>query len=668
MNVTASFGGDEREWLEPDGLGGFASGTVSGIRTRRYHALLLAATTPPTGRMALVNGFDAWAEIDGARVALTTQRYLPDVLHPDGAARIEHFAAEPWPTWTMRVRPDLAVRQEIVVPHGHAAAIVTWRLVEAPAGAAVRLVVRPFLSGRDYHATHHENGGCDTRARVDGGAVRWQPYAGVPVITSHANAAYAHEPVWYRSFLYAAERERGLDDHEDLLSPGTLTFDLSAGDAVWMLEAGPSVAGMDVVATAASLRGAERARREAFGSALERAADAYLVRRGEGATVIAGYPWFTDWGRDTFIALRGLCLATGRVDEARSILLEWSDAVSLGMLPNRFADAGETPEFNAVDASLWFVVAVRDLCDAADAGRTALSSSERQRLLVAVTEILEGYAAGTRYGIRLDDDGLLACGEPGVQLTWMDAKVGDWVVTPRIGKPVEVQALWLSALAFAARWDGRWQVPYVRGRMAFAQRFWNPNGQCLYDVVDVDHVADRVDPLFRPNQIFAVGGLGESLLDPDRTRVVLDAIERRLLAPLGLRSLAPGEPGYTAHYAGGPRERDAAYHQGTVWPWLLGPFVEAWLASRGRTGEARQEARRRFVAPLLAHLEEAGLGHVSEIADAEPPHTPRGCPFQAWSVGELVRMEAMVADTAARAASDEGQAAARDGVKPSSVR
>jgi glycogen debranching enzyme len=204
--------------------------------------------------------------------------------------------------------------------------------------------------------------------------------------------------------------------------------------------------------------------------------------------------------------------------------------------------------------------------------------------------------------------------------------------------------------------------------MAFAQRFWNPNGQCLYDVVDVDHVPDRVDPLFRPNQILAVGGLGESLLDPDRTRVVLDAVERRLLAPLGLRSLAPGEPGYTAHYAGGPRERDAAYHQGTVWPWLLGPFVEAWLASRGRTAEARQEARRRFVAPLLAHLEEAGLGHVSEIADAEPPHTPRGCPFQAWSVGELVRMQAMVAGTTARAVSEEGQAAARDGVKRSSVR
>ena len=656
--MPGSFASDEREWLEPDGLGGFASGTVSGVRTRRYHALLMPATTPPTGRMALVNGFDAWVELNGVRIALTSQRYQPGVLHPDGAIRIERFTTDPWPTWTYRVAPGVAIEQEIVVPRGRPATIATWRLVEASDSGSVRLIVRPFLSGRDYHATHHENGGCDTRALVEGSAVRWQPYTGVPVITSLANGSYAHDPLWYRNFLYTSERSRGLDDQEDLLSPGTLTFDLSATEAVWMLEAGHAPAGVDVVATAQALRRAERARREAFATPLERAADAYLVRRGEGTTVIAGYPWFTDWGRDTFIAVRGLCLATERFDEARSILLEWSDAVSLGMLPNRFADAGETPEFNAVDASLWFAVAVRDLFGAADAGRTSLQPSERQRLLVAVTEILEGYSGGTRYGIRLDADGLLACGEPGVQLTWMDAKVGDRVVTPRIGKPVEVQALWLTALAFAARWDGRWQVPYVRGRMAFAQKFWNPGGRHLYDVVDVDHVEGRVDPLFRPNQIFAVGGLGESLLDPERTRVVLDAVERRLLAPIGLRSLAPGEPGYAARYTGGPSERDAAYHQGTVWPWLLGPFVEAWLAARAHTAEAREEAKRRFVTPVLAHLEEAGLGHVSEIADAEAPHTPRGCPFQAWSVGELLRIEALVGPVAP-AARDDTRAAAR---------
>jgi predicted glycogen debranching enzyme len=536
----------------------------------------------------------------------------------------------------------VAVSQEIFVPHGQPTAIVRWTLIEGPASTPIQLVVRPFLSGRDYHSMHHENGSCRSEPQVDGDSARWQLYDGLPEISSRANAVYHHDPAWYRSFLYTAERERGLDDSEDLLSPGTLTFDLGAAPAVWMLEAGAAPAKADLVATVDALRKYERVRRAAFASSLDRAADAYLVHRGEGATLIAGYPWFTDWGRDTFIALRGLCLATGRYDEARSILLEWSDAVSLGMLPNRFADAGETPEFNAVDASLWFIVAVRELLDAADAGKTMLHGADRDRLLVAVTEILEGYSAGTRYGIRLDDDGLLACGEPGVQLTWMDAKVGDWVVTPRIGKPVEVQALWLSALVFASRWDARWQVAYVRGRVNFARKFWNPDEQCLYDVVDVDHIPGRVDALFRPNQIFAVGGLGDSLLDPDRTRIVVDAVERRLLVPLGLRSLGPGEPGYAAHYTGGPRERDGAYHQGTAWPWLLGPFVEAWLAVHGNTNDARLEARQRFVAPLMAHLDDAGLGHVSEIADAEAPFTPRGCPFQAWSVGELLRVRAMV--------------------------
>jgi predicted glycogen debranching enzyme len=640
--VQGQFSNDDREWLEPDGLGGFASGTVSGIRTRRYHALLLSATIPPTGRMALVNGFDAWVEMGDERIALTSQRYAPDVVAADGASRITAFTREPWPTWTFTLPSGARVVQEIFVPHGRAATAVSWCLVEADGSKPVRLVVRPFLSGRDYHSLHHENAACRTDARVDGDTVRWQPYDGVPQVVSLSNARYQPDAAWYRNFLYAAETERGLDDREDLLSPGTLTFDLSSGQAVWLLETGTLMPGTSAVATVASLRRLERERRVMFATPLDRAADAYLARRGDGRTIIAGYPWFTDWGRDTFIALRGLCLATRRFDEAKQILLEWADAVSLGMLPNRFADAGDSPEFNSVDASLWFVVAVRELVEAAAAGRAAVSTTERQRLLVAVTEILEGYSAGTRYGIRVDTDGLLACGEPGVQLTWMDAKVGDWVVTPRIGKPVEVQALWLSALAFASTWDSRWQVAYVRGRINFARKFWNPNVQSLYDVVDVDHVPGRVDASFRPNQVFAIGGLGESLLDTDRTRIVLGAIERKLLTPLGLRSLAPDEPAYAPVYRGGPRERDGAYHQGTVWPWLIGPFVDAWLSARGRTDDAKTEARQRFLVPLEAHLEDAGLGHVSEIADAEPPFTPRGCPFQAWSVGEMLRVRAMV--------------------------
>jgi predicted glycogen debranching enzyme len=311
------------------------------------------------------------------------------------------------------------------------------------------------------------------------------------------------------------------------------------------------------------------------------------------------------------------------------------------MLPNRFPDGDSAPEFNAVDASLWFVVAVDEVIAAADRGETTIAAAERTVLLNAVLAIVGGYARGTRYGIRLEPDGLLACGVPGVQLTWMDAKVGDWVVTPRTGKPVEIQVLWLYALRVAGGVDARWLSVHGRGVEAFRDRFWYAAGGYLYDVVDVDHETGRVDATFRPNQIFAVGDLAGDLLEPVRARSIVDQVEARLLTPLGLRSLAPGEPGYTARYGGGPSERDAQYHQGTVWPWLIGPFVEAWLAVRGDTPDGAEEAARRFLAPLRAHLLEAGLGHVSEIADAEAPFTPAGCPFQAWSVGELLRIAAL---------------------------
>jgi predicted glycogen debranching enzyme len=389
-------------------------------------------------------------------------------------------------------------------------------------------------------------------------------------------------------------------------------------------------------------RDAELKRRSLFPARLDRSADTYLVRRGQGKTIIAGYPWFTDWGRDTFIALRGLCLALGRLDDARDILLDWAGTVSEGMLPNRFPDRGERPEYNSVDASLWYVVAVEDYFRALAAQRRDPARDVRESLAQAVAAILAGYARGTRYGIRPDADGLLAAGEPGVQLTWMDAKIGGWVVTPRAGKPVEVQALWLNALKSAGRFSDRWQETFERGRAKFRERFWNADRGCLYDVVDVDHRPGAVDPSFRPNQVFAVGGLPELLLEGERARRVVDAVEARLWTPLGLRSLAPDEPGYMPHYDGSPARRDAAYHQGTAWPWLSGPFVEAWLRVRGATPAAKREARVRFLAPLLRHLDEYGLGHVAEIADAEPPHTPRGCPFQAWSLGELLRLDRVV--------------------------
>ena len=639
--MSAPFDG-RAEWLEADGLGGFASGTVAGTRTRRYHALLLPALTPPTGRVVLVNGFDAWVETEAGSFPLTSQRYAPGVTHPDGVKRIESFGREPWPRWTFLLEDGTRVEQEIFVRSGLPVTALAWRARDAK-GVAV-LNVRPFLSGRDYHSMHHQNPGFRFDAESADARLVWRPYPGVAGIVSVTNGEYRHAPDWFRNFQYDEERERGLDFTEDLASPGVLRFDLARGEAIWLLapEGGEEEAlpaGCDAVARLRGMRAAEKRRRREFASPLHRAADAYLVRRGNGKTIVAGYPWFTDWGRDTFIALRGLCLATGRLADAGGILLEWAGAVSEGMLPNRFPDRGEAPEFNSVDASLWYVVAVHEYLQARAAGKKALPRKDRDRLVAAVEAILDGYSRGTRFGIRMDDDGLLMCGEPGVQLTWMDAKVGDWVVTPRIGKPVEIQALWLNALRIGALLSPRWEEPARRALASFATRFWVEALGHLNDVADVDRRAGSADPTFRPNQVLAVGGLPFPLLEGDRARRVVDAVEARLWTPLGLRSLAPGEPGYTLRYQGGVRERDGAYHQGTVWPWLIGPFVEAWVRVRGGTAKAKAEARERFVEPLIRHLDEAGLGHVSEIADAEAPHTPRGCPFQAWSLGEVLRVQ-----------------------------
>ncbi len=631
------------EWLEADGLGGFASGTAAGIRTRRYHALLLTARTPPTGRMALVNGFDAWVETGAGRFAISSQAYGPGVVSPDGAARAVSFEHEPWPRWVFALPDGTRVAQEIFVPKGSSAVAVSWKLL-AGTGPAT-LEVRPFLSGRDAHALHHENPAFRFEAAANaGGLLRFQPYAEVPAAIVHSNGFYSPSPEWYRNFVYAEERARGLDFAEDLGSPGTFRFDL-AGEAVWIAaaEGHEDVLGAgDPEASLEVLRGAERRRRAAFPDRLERAADAYLVRRGSGRTVIAGYPWFTDWGRDTFIALRGLCIATGRLDEAERILLEWAGAVSEGMLPNFFPDAGSEPEFNAVDASLWYVVAVYDWFEAMAASGRPASRAHVERLQGAIEAILAGYARGTRFEIRADADGLLAAGRPGVQLTWMDAKVGGLVVTPRIGKPVEVQALWLNALWIGSAFSDEWRALHDRALASFQERFWNEAGGCLYDVVDPDRAAGAADATFRPNQIFAVGGLPFPVLEGERARRVVDAVEARLATPLGLRSLAPDDPAYVGRYEGGPRQRDGAYHQGTAWPWLAGAFVDAWVRVRGGTEEVRREARARFLAPLLAHLDEAGLGHVSEIADGDAPHTPRGCPFQAWSLGELLRIDRVI--------------------------
>ena len=614
---------EDAEWLEPDGLGGFAFGTAGLIRTRRYHALLLTAS--PAGRFVLVNGMEVWAETPAGRFALSSQAYLPATVYPDGRSHLRTFTAEPWPRWQFVLPDGTSVTQEIFVARATAETVVRWR-----ADGPVRLQVRLLMSGRDYHSLHHENPVFDFTTHRDGDALVWRPYPGVPAVTARGEFTWADDPVWYRRFHYAVEVERGMEDGEDLASPGSFSFDLPATLALRSEAPRTSSIG--------GLEAPELARRAR--PARDVAADAYLATRDGRLTIMAGYPWFTDWGRDTFITMRGLLIARGRLQEAADILLAWTSHVSEGMLPNRFPDGTGQPEYNAVDASLWFVVAVHELIEAGGA-----TPDVAARLQAACLAILEGYTAGTRFGIKADPaDGLLWAGVPGVQLTWMDAKMGDTVFTPRIGKPVEVQALWVNALAIAGRWPGgdRWIGPALRARDSVVALFPDKATGGLIDVLDADGVPGKRDGSVRPNQVFAAAGLPIPVLTPRQIVGIVDLVERTLLTPLGLRTLAPDDPAYCPHYTGSLAARDGAYHQGTVWPWLLGPFVAAWLAARGNTDETRAEGRRRFLPPLYTHLHTYGLGHVSEVADGDAPHRPGGCPFQAWSLGELIRIEAML--------------------------
>ncbi|HSE42848.1 MAG TPA: amylo-alpha-1,6-glucosidase [Acidobacteriota bacterium] len=627
----------EAEWLETDGLGGFASGTVSGIRTRRYHALLLTATNPPSGRLVLVNGFEAWVEDSGTSYPITSQRYGPDVIHPNGIRRLEDFHSDPWPRWSYLLEDGCRIQQEIFVRDQSPIVVINWRLIGN--GKGVNLHVRPLLSGRDYHSLHHENPNFHFEPQIEGQHVIWTPYEGIPQIVGYHNGMYSHDPIWYLNFVYTEEQLRGLDFTEDLASPGSFVFHIGENPAVLVFstEADLDHAGV-IESFVDQVRKDELKRRSKFAGRIQRSADQYIVKRKDGKTIIAGYPWFTDWGRDTFISLRGLAIASPNLKVAGQILNEWSHTISEGMLPNRFPDHGETPEFNSVDASLWFVIAVHDYLKAAAAQKFKITPAEKSNLQTACDAILTGYRNGTRYHIHMDDDCLIAAGVPGVQLTWMDAKVGDWVITPRIGKPVEIQALWLNALRIASEWNAEWLSIFQQGCENFRKKFWNADGGYLHDVVDADHISGKNDSTFRPNQIFAVGGLPFQILVGNEAIRVVDAVEARLLTPTGLRSLAPGEAGYTSRYEGGVLQRDSAYHQGIVWPWLLGAFVEAWVRVRNNSKDAKVEAVDRFVSPLLHHMDRAGIGHISEITDADAPFKPRGCPFQAWSLAEVLRL------------------------------
>ena len=630
----------ESEWLEADGLGGFASGTVSGVRTRRYHALLISATRPPDGKMALVKGFDAWLETDEGVFYLSRQRYTEEPSGPDGAAAIIDFHAHPWPKWVYRTEQGYEVEQELFMTHGESSVHLSWKITKGPSGP-VKLVVRPFLSVTDFHTLHHANPDFRFESQERDGKVLWTPYEGFVGVVAKSNGNYAANGQWYQNFLYTEELSRQLDYLEDLASPGIFTYELLEGEkAELSLASSAYEAALD--RSFEATKSSEFERRSAFSSPIHRAADLYKVKRGAGSTIIAGYPWFADWGRDTFITMRGLLLSEGRFSEARDILIEWSGTVKGGLLPNRFPDYGEELEYNSVDAALWFVVAAYEYLQA----QPQAAQADVEKLHAAIEAVLTGYSEGTLFRIYKDEDGLLACGVHGLQLTWMDAKVGDWVVTPRIGKPVEIQALWINALTIGALIDTRWESPRDKAQESFDQKFWNEDKGALYDVIDVDHQRDVYDDSVRPNQIFTIGGLPFTTVSGERAKAVLQIVEDKLLTPYGLRSLAPDSADYQGLYLGGVYQRDGAYHQGTVWGWLIGPFVEASLRIKGDNQSQRAAAKTRFLDPLHEHLNHAGLGHISEIFDGDAPHTPRGAPFQAWSIGELLRLEAMLSEPA----------------------
>ena len=640
------------EWLEANGVGGFAMGTVAGTSTRRYHGLLVAPLPPSGERHVLLARLEESVVDGGAEIALATNQY-PGTLHPEGHRRLAGFRLDPFPTWTYQAG-GAALEKRLFVVHGRQAVVVRYR-----GDRAVALRVRPFLAFRDYHALAHANGDLDGRVResASGGArtLAARPYRSLPELRlHHSGGAFHQDGAWHRDTEYLEELERGLDFREDLWRMGTIEMEVRPGEDAFLVATIDPWEALDR-ASIDAVEEAERARRGSrfahpFLARLDRAAEQFLVARADGSpTVIAGYPWFTDWGRDTMIALPGLCLARGRLDEARDVIRSFLARARGGLIPNRFPECGEAPEYNTVDATLWLFQAVNGYLVAG--GDPAFASE----VYPAAREILRFHQAGTLHGIRVDpEDGLLVAGGEGAQLTWMDAKVGDWVVTPRHGKPVEVNALWYNALRLAAAWgraagdtDGASDLEREAARVArsFTERFWDPSLGRLFDVL----LPTGPDRRMRPNQIFAVS-LPYPLLDRERQRRVVRAVERALLTPVGLRTLAPGEPDYQPHYGGAPRDRDGAYHQGLVWPWLLGPFVRAYLIAFGPTRHNVAYCRS-LLRGLERHLSTEGcLGQISEILEPEPPYRPVGAPAQAWSVGEVLAVALSLESSAGIAA------------------
>jgi predicted glycogen debranching enzyme len=641
---------EQREWLVTNGIGGFASGTVSGNLTRRYHGLLVAALHPPVGRMQLVAKLDETVRYDALDYALATNRWASGAIEPQGYVQIESFRLDGiTPVWRFAIG-DALLEKRVWMRHGENTTYVQYTVLRG--GQPVELELRTLINYRDFHSNTHAG---DWHMKIDAVKNGLQVTAfdgAIPFYLLSAGATIEPRHEWSRDYFLLLEKYRGLDDCEDYLLAAIFRAVLQRNQGVTIVFSTNASAALDgdVARSQNAMREVDLLAQWSSADAtaasvapnwvrqLILAADQFVVKRDmpdnpedtDGKSIIAGYHWFGDWGRDTMIALPGLTLATGRPEIAKKILSSFARYVDGGMLPNNFPDAGGQPEYNTVDAALWFFEAVRQYFAATQDTETLA------RLFPVMAQMVDAHVAGTRYQIHVDQaDGLLYAGERGVQLTWMDAKVGDRVVTPRIGKPVEINALWFNALetmaslALAAKQAAE---PFAklaeRVKQSFG-KFWNESGGYCYDVIDAPEIGN--DTVLRPNQIFAVS-LPQSPLPAEQQKAVVDICARRLVTSYGLRSLAQTEPGYQGHYGGNARERDGAYHQGTVWGWLLGPFVLAHLRVY-----ADRAAAMSFLEPLGKQIHSYGLGTLNEIFDGEAPFTPRGAIAQAWTVGEVLR-------------------------------
>ncbi|MBI5517060.1 MAG: glycogen debranching enzyme N-terminal domain-containing protein [Deltaproteobacteria bacterium] len=639
--VTSMEEATAREWVVTNGLGGYAAGTVSGVATRRYHGLLVAARTPPRGRQVLVSHLDETVALGEHQTDLSVHAF-PGTLHPRGDRHLVAFSLDPLPVWRWRIG-EVLLERTVCMVHGQNTTVVRYTLVDAPSAIALR--VQPFGAFRDFHHHARENGAARLRAELRPGRAVLRPYDDYPAVTVAAPGVFTEEPQWWRNFSHALEAERGLDHLEDLFTPGYFTLCLGRGESSWVVLSSEPDLPPEPLRCEPSARARLQAlvppdTRDPRVAALHLAVDAYRAECASPPALLAGHPWFEDWGRDTLIAFTGAYLVPRRFEEGRAVLAAFAQAMDRGMLPNRFPDAGGA-DYNTVDASLWFFHAARRYVH-----YTQDHAFLRDVLYPSLREIERWYRQGTRYGIHATREGLIAAGERGVQLTWMDAKVGDWVVTPRHGCPVEINALWhagLKTLAhFAARLGhdgdaGAYQFSAEGVREAFRARFWNPSRGYLYDVVPEDPGAPG-DGSVRPNALYAVALPGE-LLPPEQEAAVVSRARSDLLVPFGLRTLSPDDTAYKGHYRGDPLSRDGAYHQGTAWPFLLGVYASAVVRHAAR--EDRLEPARHEVLALYewlpVALETFGLGHLPEVLDGDPPHRFGGCFAQAWSDCEALR-------------------------------